>query len=71
MSAIDVMSKIWAFQQSTLESALNDWVAEQIAAYPHKEDLIRTVELAMLDFMNSPQVEAHKMVMLDKEKNGS
>ena len=65
------MSKVWVFQESTLESALNDWVAEQIAAYPHKEELIKTVELAMLDFMHSPQVKAHKMVMLDKEERES
>jgi len=63
MSTIETMSKVWIFQQSTLESALNDWVAEQTATYPHKEELIRTVELAMLDFLNSPQVEAHKMIM--------
>jgi len=57
------MSKVWVFQQSTLEAALSDWVSEQIDAYPHKEELIKTVELAMLDFLNSSQVEAHKMIM--------
>ena len=57
------MSKVWVFQQSTLEAAPSDWVDKQIAAYPHKEELIRTVELAILDFLDSPDVEARTMVM--------
>jgi hypothetical protein len=57
------MSKVWVFQQSTLEVALDEWVQEQIDHYPHKEELIRTVALAMRDFLDSRQVAEHKMVM--------
>jgi len=38
------MSKVWFFQQSTLESALQEWVAEQITAYSDRRiKLMRTV----------------------------
>ena len=37
--------------------------AEQIAAYPHREELIRITALAMRDFLSSPQVAHHKMIM--------
>jgi len=43
MNATDATSKVWVFQQSTMESALKDWVDERIAAYSHKEELIKTV----------------------------
>jgi hypothetical protein len=57
------MSKVWVFQESTFEIALDEWVQEQIEHYPHKEELIRTVALAMRDFLDSRQVVDHKMVM--------
>jgi hypothetical protein len=57
------MSKVWVFQESTFEIALDEWVQEQIEHYPHKEELIRTVALAMRDFLDSRQVADHKMVM--------
>jgi len=57
------MSKVWVFQESTLEIALDEWIHEQLDHYPHKEEFIRTVALAMRDFLNSRQVTDHKMVM--------
>jgi len=57
------MSKVWVFQQSTLEAALDEWVREQLVHYPHKEEFIRTVALAVRDFLDSEQVIEHKMVM--------
>lgn len=42
---------------------MDEWVQEQIDHYPHKEELIRTVALAMRDFLDSRQVAEHKMVM--------
>ncbi|HYE33867.1 hypothetical protein [Methylocaldum sp.] len=62
------MSKVWIFQESTLEVALDEWVREQIEHYPHKEEFIRTVALAMRDFLDSRQVADHKMVMNAPEK---
>ncbi|CAI8959895.1 conserved protein of unknown function [Methylocaldum szegediense] len=58
-----MMSKVWVFQQSTLDNALDEWVQEQIDHFPHKEELIHTVALAMRDFLHSRQVAEHKMMM--------
>ncbi len=54
---------IYAFHISTLQAALNDWKQEQLAAYPHKAELIETVALAMMDFMESEHVRRHKMLV--------
>ncbi|BBA33610.1 hypothetical protein sS8_1653 [Methylocaldum marinum] len=62
------MNKVWVFQESTLETALDEWVRDQIDHYPQKEELIRTVALAMRDFLNSRQVAEHKMVMKVADK---
>ncbi len=59
----DVTDKVFVFSEDTFEAALAEWEAEQIVAYPHKGDLIRTVGLAMRDFMDSEQVRRHKMLM--------
>jgi hypothetical protein len=57
----DFSDKVFVFSGDTFEAALADWVAEQIATYPHKEELIRIVGLAMRDFMDSDHVLRHKM----------
>ncbi len=54
---------IFAFQYSTFLQALDSWKQEQLAAYPHREELIETVALAMQDFMNSRHVHDCKMVV--------
>lgn len=59
---LDFQKKVFVFTGDTFEAALEDWVAEQIAAYPHREELIRTAALAMRDFMGSEQVRRHKMI---------
>lgn len=55
--------KVFVFTGATFETALAEWEAEQIAAYPHREELIRTAALAMRDFMGSEPVRRHKMIM--------
>jgi hypothetical protein len=55
--------KVFVFSGATFESALADWTAEQIAAYPQREELIRITALAMRDFMGSSQVARHKMTL--------
>jgi len=55
--------EVFVFNGATLEQALEDWVAEQVAAYPHQEARIRITALAMRDFFASPQIERHKMVL--------
>lgn len=55
--------KVFVFTGATLERALEDWVAEQLAAYPHQEERIRITALAMRDFFASAHVERHKMTL--------
>lgn len=57
----DSREKVFVFSGDTFEAALREWEAEQVAAYPHREERIRTVALAMRDFMESAQVKRHKM----------
>jgi hypothetical protein len=55
--------RVFVFTGATLERALDDWVAEQLAAYPHQEARIRVTALAMRDFFESEQMERHKMML--------
>ena len=57
----DLNDRLFVFSGATFTAALEEWVAEQIRAYPQREDLIRITALAMRDFMTSPQAERHKM----------
>ena len=60
--------QVFVFTSETLEQALEDWVAAQIAAYPHQEERIRITALAMRDFFASPQIEQHKMTLGGKRR---
>ena len=53
----------YVFSHSTLLSALNDWEDAQIKAYPHQKERIQTTVIAMQHFLQSPQVQEHKMIM--------
>jgi hypothetical protein len=55
--------QVFVFTGATLEQALDDWLADQIAAHPHQEDRIRITALAMREFFASPQVERYKMTL--------
>jgi len=55
--------RVFVFTGATLERALEDWLAEQLAAYPHQEERIRITAAAMRDFFESPQTERHKMIL--------
>jgi hypothetical protein len=39
----DFESRVFVFTGETFEAALEEWAAEQIAAYPHREELIRLI----------------------------
>ena len=54
-------------QGECFDVALAEWEEEQIAAYPHRDELIRTVALAMRDFMDSEQVRRHKMSLTGQD----
>ena len=64
----DLADKVFVFSGDTFEVALAEWAEAQIAAYPHKEELIRTVALAMRDFMDSDQVGRHKMALTGRDE---
>ena len=55
--------RVFVFTGATLTQALDDWVAEQLAAYPHQEERIRITALAMRDFFESSHIERHKMTL--------
>jgi len=63
----DFRDKVFVFSGDTFEVALAEWEVEQIAAYPHRDELIRTVALAMRDFMDSDQVRRHKMALTGQD----
>lgn len=55
--------RVFVFTGATLTWALDDWVAEQLAAYPHQEERIRITALAMRDFFESEHIARHKMTL--------
>ena len=55
--------RVFVFTGAAFEAALRDWEAEQIAAYPHREELIRVTALAMRDFLESAAVRRHRMTL--------
>jgi hypothetical protein len=59
----ELSNRVFVFTGETFERALEEWVQEQIAAYPHKEELIRITALAMRDFLASEPVRRHKMAL--------
>jgi hypothetical protein len=61
MTAFD--DRVFVFTGATLRRALDDWLAEQLAAYPHREERIRITALAMQDFFESAHIERHKMML--------
>jgi hypothetical protein len=56
-------NRVFVFTGATLERALDDWVAEQLAVYPHQAERIRVTALAMRDFFESEPIERHKMTL--------
>jgi hypothetical protein len=57
----ELSGRVFVFTGETFELALETWVREQLAAYPHREELIRITASAMRDFLRSEAVRRHKM----------
>jgi hypothetical protein len=55
--------RVFVFTGATLDQALDDWLAEQLAAYPHQAERIRITALAMRDFFESEHIDRHKMTL--------
>ena len=63
MSDLKEIDLVYCFQKKTLEAALEDWMKEQIKAYPKREKQIKITTAAMMDFMTSEHVSKHGMVV--------
>ena len=61
MSHVDESDRIWVFDESKLDEALEAYQAEALAAYPHQSERIRTTLAAVRDFLYSPHAE--KLIM--------
>ncbi len=57
------LSRVWVFDEKGLEGALQAYVDEALAAYPHQAERIRLVVAGMRDFLYSGQADA---LTLDK-----
>jgi hypothetical protein len=57
----ELAGRVFVFSGETFELALEEWVREQVAAYPHQEAMIRVTALAMRDFLGSEPVRRYKM----------
>jgi len=55
--------RVFVFTGATLDRAIEDWLADQLAAYPHQEERIRITALALRDFFESPQIQHFKMML--------
>jgi len=63
MNDVEQLPQSWVFNRESLETALAQWKAAQLEAYPHQEKLISTTTLAMVDFLESEYVKNNKMTM--------
>jgi len=59
----ELKDQVFVFTGASLEAALQEWMREQIAAYPHQEERIRVTAKAMRDFLQSDAARRHKLVM--------
>lgn len=59
----ELRDQVFVFTGAVCEAALDEWVAEQLRAYPHQEERIRITALAMRDFLMSEAAARHKMRM--------
>ena len=55
--------QVFVFTGATCSAALDEWVTEQIRAYPHQEERIRIAALALREFLMSDTAARHKMRM--------
>lgn len=53
----------YVFTHTTFLDALSEWEKAQIESYPDQAERIQITSLAMQDFMQSPQVKGHKMIL--------
>lgn len=60
------LGRVWVFDEAAMETALQAYVAEALAAYPHQEERILTVAAAMRDFLHSQHADA---LTLDKGRS--
>jgi len=65
------LGKIWVFDESKLEEALERYQQDSVEAYPKQEEKIKITMLAIRDFLNSDYAEKLTMnvKLSDKHKD--
>ncbi len=58
MSDNKTLGRIWVFDETSLQRAIDAYQAEALAAYPEQEARIRTAMLAVKDFLHSSHADA-------------
>ncbi len=59
----DPKDRVYVFTGETFDAALEEWVRQQVEAYPHQEERIRIAALAMREFLDSDPAHRHKMIL--------
>jgi hypothetical protein len=59
----DFENRVFVFTGEPFYPAFEAWVAEQISAYPRREELIRLTALTMRGVLQSEQVGRHRMTL--------
>ena len=59
----NINNMTYVFSHSTFMDALKEWEQTQLDHYPHQQERIQTTVVAMQDFMLSPEVVKHKMIV--------
>jgi hypothetical protein len=59
----ELKDQVFVFTGASFEAAMEEWMREQITAFPHQEERIRITALAMRDFLLSDAARRHKLMM--------
>ena len=65
------LGKIWVFDESKLEEAIEKYRQASIEAYPHQEEKINVTIMAVRDFMHSEYAEKLTMNVKVTDKQNS
>lgn len=65
------LGKIWVFDESKLEEAIEKYRQASFEAYPHQEEKINVTIMAVRDFMHSEYAEKLTMNVKVPDKQNS
>lgn len=67
-SVTDNSQRIWVFDESKLDQAIETYRSAAIKAYPHQEEKINLTVLAFKDFLDSDEAAKLRMNIKNNEK---